>query len=241
MKKKAHLYHFFLYLVLLIPAGLFSQEGTQSPFDDAIKQFEAFVDEHMALDHVPGLSIGFLKDGHVWVKGFGYSDLENMVPARADNSYRLASISKTITALAILQLVEKGKIDLDKEVQAYVPYFPKKRWPVTVRQLLGHLGGISHYRNFNAEGYIKVRKNTRESLAIFQDFDLVAEPGTRYTYSSYGYNLLGAVIEGASGQPFGIYITESVLKPLEMTNTRMDSPVHIIPHRVRGYRLIRGY
>ena len=74
MKKKAHLYHFFLYLVLLIPAGLFSQEGTQSPFDDAIKQFEAFVDEHMALDHVPGLSVGFLKDGHVWVKGFGYME-----------------------------------------------------------------------------------------------------------------------------------------------------------------------
>jgi CubicO group peptidase (beta-lactamase class C family) len=240
MKNKAIQYILFLYLVLLIPAGLLSQEGAQTPFDDAIKQFEGFVNEHMPLDQVPGLSVGIFKDGHVWVQGFGYSDLENMVPARADNSYRLASISKTITALAVLQLVEKGKIDLDKKVQVYVPSFPKKRWPVTVRQLLGHLGGISHYRNFDREGFIKVHKNTKESLAIFQDFDLVAEPGTRYAYSSYGYNLLGAVIEGASGQPYGIYITKNILNPLGMTNTRMDSPVDIIPHRVRGYRLIRG-
>ena len=114
MKNKAIQYILFLYLVLLIPAGLLSQEGAQTPFDDAIKQFETFVSEHMALDQVPGLSVGIFKDGHVWVQGFGYSDLENMVPARADNSYRLASISKTITALAVLQLVEKGKIDLDK-------------------------------------------------------------------------------------------------------------------------------
>ncbi len=240
MKKKSVLYHLFLSLVLISSSGLFSQEETPSLHEDAIKKFEAFVNEHMALDHVPGLSVGFLKDGHVWVKGFGYSDLENMVPARADNSYRLASISKTITAAAVLQLVEEGKIELDKEVQAYVPYFPKKKWPVTVRQLLGHLGGISHYRNFNEEGFIKVHKNTREALAIFQDFDLVAEPGTRYSYSSYGYNLLGAVIEGASGQPYEIYITENILKPLGMINTRMDSPIHIIPNRVRGYRLIRG-
>jgi len=240
MKNKAVTVHLILVLLLTIPPALFSQEEAPSPFAEAIGQFEKFVREHMVIDHVPALSVGFLKDGHVWVEGFGYSDLENMVPARADNSYRLASVSKTITALGVLQLVEMGKIDLDKEVQAYVPYFPKKKWPVTVRQLLGHLGGISHYRDFSVEGHIKVHKNTRESLAIFQDFDLVAEPGTHYVYSSYGYNLLGAVIEGASGQPYEVYITENIFKPLGMSNTRLDSPEDIIPHRVRGYRLIRG-
>jgi CubicO group peptidase (beta-lactamase class C family)/predicted negative regulator of RcsB-dependent stress response len=238
--KKSLIYHLLLFLVVARPAGLFSQEANPTPLDEAIRTFEAFVHEHMALDQVPGLSVGFMKDGHVWVRGFGYSDLENEIPARADNSYRLASISKTITALAVLQLAEQGKIDLDKEVQAYVPYFPKKKWPVTVRHLLGHIGGISHYRDFNVEGHIKVPKSTKESLAIFQDFDLLARPGTRYVYSSYGYNLLGAVIEGASGQPYEVYITENILKPLGMSNTRLDSPVDIIPHRVRGYRLIRG-
>jgi len=240
MIKKAALGYLVLILVFISPPWLFSQGDTPSPFDDTIKVFEAFVQEHMSLDQVPALSAGFVKDGHVWAKGFGYSDLENSVPARADNSYRLASISKTITALAVLQLVEQGKIDLDQEIQAYVPYFPKKKWPVTVRHLLGHLGGISHYRDFNAEGHIKVPKNTKESIAIFQDFDLVVQPGTRYLYSSYGYNLLGAATEGASGLPYGVYITENILKPLGMGNTRLDSPVDIIPHRVRGYRLIRG-
>lgn len=240
MKKKSIAFRILFCLMLTIPLGLHSQEEASSSLDDAIRQFEAFVKEHMVLDQVPGLSVGFVKDGQVWVEGFGYSDLENRVPARSDNSYRLASISKTITAIAVLHLVEQGKIDLDQEVQTYVPYFPKKKWPVTVRQLLGHIGGISHYRDWSREGHIKVYKNTRESLGIFQDFNLVAQPGTRYVYSSYGFNLLGAVIEGASGQPFGVYITENILKPLGMASTRLDSPVDIIPHRVRGYRLIRG-
>jgi CubicO group peptidase (beta-lactamase class C family) len=139
--------------------------------------------------------------------------------------------------VAILKLVEQGKIDLDAEVQTYVPYFPRKPQRVTVRQLLGHLGGISHYRNYNAEGRIKEPKNTRESIAIFQDFDLVSEPGTRYFYSSYGYNLLGAVVEAASGRSYGDFMRDEVWGPLGMTSTRMDDPREIIPNRVRGYEL----
>jgi len=105
---------------------------------------------------------------------------------------------------------------------------------------LGHIGGISHYNNYGLEGHIKVHKNTREALAIFQDFPLVAVPGTRYNYSSYGYNLLGAVIEGASGQAYGDYIKAHIFESLGMTDSRLDDPVDIIPKRVRGYRLIRG-
>jgi hypothetical protein len=91
-----------------------------------------------------------------------------------------------------MQLVEQKKINLDAEVRTYVPYFPKKEWPVTVRQLLGHIGGISHYKDEQKELHIKDHKTTREAIAIFEGFDLIAEPGTSYNYSSYGYNLLGA-------------------------------------------------
>ena len=79
---------------------------------------------------------------------------------------------------------------------------------VTVRQLLAHLGGISHYKNYDTEGRIKEHKTTREAIAIFENFDLIAEPGTKYSYTSYGYNLLGAVVEGASGMSFGEYMTK---------------------------------
>ncbi|MFB0565226.1 MAG: serine hydrolase [Candidatus Aminicenantaceae bacterium] len=215
-------------------------ESVQSPYAEAIKAFEKFVIEKMEIENVQGLSIGFVKDGFVWTKGFGYADLENMSPAKPESSYRLASVTKTITAIAVLQLVEKGKISLDAEVQTYVPYFPKKKWPVTVRQLLGHLGGISHYKNYDAESHIKIHKNTKEAIAIFKDFKLVAEPGTRYSYSSYGYNLLGAVVEGASGQSYGKYIKEHIFDPLGMKDSRLDDPVDLIPYRVRGYRIING-
>jgi CubicO group peptidase (beta-lactamase class C family) len=142
--------------------------------------------------------------------------------------------------VAVLQLVEQRKIDLDAEVQTYVPYFPRKPQKVTVRQLLAHQGGISHYRDYDKEGRIKDPKTTREAIAIFENFDLVAEPGTAYRYSSYGYNLLGAVIEGASGKPYGAYLTENVWKPLGMASTMMDDPRALIPHRVTGYVLEDG-
>ncbi|MFQ5722367.1 MAG: serine hydrolase domain-containing protein, partial [Candidatus Aminicenantales bacterium] len=242
MSKKTKLFilaFILLWLSLYYPSYAILQSQT-NPYAEAIAQFEKFVKTQMIIDRAPGLSVGFIKDDFIWTKGFGYADLENMVPAKSESSYRLASITKTITAIAVLQLVEAGKIDLDAEVQKYVPYFPRKRWPVTVRLLLGHLGGISHYKNYDLEGHIKVHKNTREALAIFQDFDLVAQPGTRYYYSSYGFNLLGAIVEAASGQTYGQYIKEHIFKPLGMTDSRMDDPTDIIPNRVRGYRLLKG-
>lgn len=205
---------------------------------DPAHEFDRFVRSEMAARNIPGLSIGYARHGHSWSRGYGYADLENQVPARADASYRLASVTKPMTATAILQLAEQGKIDLDAEVQTYVPYFPRKPFPVTVRLLLGHLGGIPAYVNSQAEQHFKEHKDTRQSLAVFQDFDLLAEPGTRFRYTSYGYNLLGAVIEGASGQSYGDYMKASVWGPLGMAATRLDDPLDLIPQRVRGYQLI---
>jgi CubicO group peptidase (beta-lactamase class C family) len=218
------------------------QEKTieQAHYARAIKAIHHFVNQQMAFDKTPGLSVGFLKDDFTWTQGFGYADLENMVPVKPQSSYRMASITKTFTATAVLQLVEAGKMSLDAEIQTYVPYFPRKKWPITIRQLLGHLGGIPHYVDRKVELHIKDHKNTREAVAIFQDYDLIAEPGTKYLYSSYGYNLLGAAIEEASGQPYGQYIKEHIFDPLGMADTRMDDPTELIPHRVDGYRLLNG-
>lgn len=131
-------------------------------------------------------------------------------------------------------------MNLDAEIQTYVPYFPKKKFPITVRQLLYHLGGIPHYVNRDVEQHIKEHKNTREAIAIFENFDLVAEPGTKFSYSSYGYNLLGAAIEGATKQSYADYMREHIWEPLGMKTTRMDDPLDLIPNRVRGYQLING-
>jgi CubicO group peptidase (beta-lactamase class C family) len=194
----------------------------------------------MEKNKVPGLTIGFVKDDYIWVKGFGYADLENRVPAKAESAYRFASVQKSMTAAAILQLVEQRKIDLDAEIQSYVPYFPKKKYPITIRQLLGHLGGIPHYVDRDVEQHIKVHKTTREAIDIFANYDLVAEPGTKFSYSSYGYDLLGAAIEGASKQPYADYMRDHLWQPLGMSDTRMDDPLDLIPNRVRGYQIIDG-
>ncbi len=232
-----------LFIILSIVSQTFAfqaEEIGQPDYAEAIKAFDEYVKKRRKVDQVPGLSIGFIKKDFMWARGYGYSDMENKVPARPESSIRLASITKTITATAVLQLMEAGKISLDAEVQAYVPYFPEKKWPVTIRMLLGHLAGISHYKDFDREGHFKHPMNTKAAIAVFQDFDLIAEPGTKYNYSSYGFNLLGAVIEEVSGQSYGQYIKAHIFNPLSMNASGMESQVDLIPNRVRGYRLING-
>jgi CubicO group peptidase (beta-lactamase class C family) len=227
-----HRMRVFLF-ALVFAASAFAQ-------DARVLAFEQFAQEAMKAQKMPGLSVAVMHGDFRWSKGFGLADVDNEVPARADSSYRMASVTKPMTAVAVLKLVDEGKIDLDAEVQTYVPYFPRKAHKITVRQLLAHQGGISHYRDYNKEGRIREPKSTREAIAIFEEFDLVAEPGTAYRYSTYGYNLLGAVIEGASGKSYGEYLTENVWKPLGMTSTRMDDPRALVPHRVTGYVLEDG-
>lgn len=222
-----------------------TESSAKTSVDDSarqarLKKFEQFVSTHMAREKIPALSIGYLQDKVMWTRGYGYADLENKIAANADSSYRLASVTKPMTAAAILQLADKGKIDLDAEVQTYVPYFPKKPFPITVRQLLGHIAGINAYVNPQLEQHFKDHKNTRESIAVFENFDLIAKPGTRFRYTSYGYNLLGAVIEGASGMSYSDYMTKNIWRPLGMSSTRLDNPYDIIPRRVRGYQLLNN-
>ena len=209
-------------------------------YAEEIKMIEDCITKEMDRLQIPSLSIAFYKDDFFWKKSFGYADLENKTPAKPDTRYRLASISKPITAVGILRLMQDGKLNLDDEVQKYVPYFPRKRWPVTIRHLLGHLSGISHYRNYDEEGHFKEHFTTEESIGVFKDWELEQEPGTKYNYTTYGFNLLGAVIEGASGKPYAEYMRENVWKPLGMTNTTMDIADDIITNRASGYRRIGG-
>lgn len=226
---------------LLLAATLLATSVSAAAVDQGSRDsLDAYFRAHVAGEKIPGMVVGIVDGGDEWVHAYGLADVENQTAMKIDSSFRLASITKTMTAVAILQLVERGKIDLDAEVQTYVPYFPRKKWPVTVRHLLGHLAGIPHYVNRAAEQHIKEHKSTRESVAIFENFDLVAEPGTKWSYSSYGYNLLGAVIEQASGQSYGDYMRANIFAPLGMTSTRLDDPIALIPNRVRGYQLIDG-
>ena len=184
---------------------------------------------------VPGVAVAVVaREQLVWSAAFGEADLENDVPVRTDTMFRLASVSKPITATAVLQLAERGRLDLDAPVQRYVPAFPEKPWPVTSRLLLAHLGGLRHYRE-GEFGSTRRYLSASEALGIFADDPLAHEPGTRFLYTSYGYNLLGCAVEGASGQPFLDYLRANVFEPAGMFTARDDDTLALIPHRAQGY------
>src|SRR5579883_2132298 len=196
---------------------------------------EKLVQGELLRTSTPGLTIAIASGREQrWAKGFGFADLENDVPAAPRTVYRLASISKTITAVAVMQLVEKGLIDLDAPVQRYVPSFPVKPQPVTTRLLLGHLAGIRHYQH-NEIASTRYFPSVAEALAVFAGDPLIADPGTKYIYTTYGYVLLGAVVEGASGQPYGEYVRRNIFEKAAMEHSQVDSVYQIIPHRTRGY------
>jgi CubicO group peptidase (beta-lactamase class C family) len=155
---------------------------------------------------------------------------------RPETVFRLASVTKPITATAVLQLVEAGKVDLDAPIQRYVPAFPVKQWPVTVRHLLSHQSGI---RNWTDEEFHNTRHyaGIAESLHVFADDPLLFEPGSRTQYTSLGYNLMGAVVEGVSGKPFLDYLAERVFAPAGMATARGDDVRAIIPNRAAGYQM----
>jgi serine beta-lactamase-like protein LACTB, mitochondrial len=203
-------------------------------------EIEKAVSSFMSANSVPGVGAAVVLEGEpVWSAGFGMADLEDSAPATSATLFRLGSISKPITATALLQLWERGKLDLDAPVQKYCPAFPQKEWPITSRELLGHLGGIRHY-NRDGKGDIpedSARHFTtmEESLQIFANDALVAKPGTKFNYSTYGYTVLGCVLEGAASQKYVDFVRENIFKPADTTQTQADDFFAIIPHRTRWY------
>ncbi len=185
--------------------------------------------------NIPGFAIAVAVDGKlVWSEAFGYADLETNRPATTATQFRIGSVSKPLTADAVAQLYESGKLDLDAPIQRYVPSFPVKGAPITTRLLGGHLAGIRHYSG--GEFVLNQRFPTvTAALAIFQNDSLVAAPGTRFSYSSYGFNLISAVVEGASKEEFLTYMSRHVFRPLGMTSTAADKNDSLIPNRTRFY------
>ena len=174
----------------------------------------------------------------VYSEGFGYADVEERVAAWSDTKFRIGSVSKPLTSAGMMLLVEQGKFDLDAPIQKYVPSFPDKGAKVTPRMLAGHLGGIRHYKENEMDSQ-KHYDTVVAGLERFENDPLVALPGTKFSYSSYGYNLLSAAIEAAAGERFLDYEQEHVFGPLSLRSTVADQPSQIIEHRARFYSRVK--
>ena len=215
-----------------VPAG-----QVASGYVEAAEAARQLVRTLMAENGIPGLSIAVGVDSRiVWSEGFGWSDVENQVPVTTLTKFRGGSTSKPITQAAASLLYEQGRFDFDAPVRLYVPSFPEKGYPITPRQLMAHTAGVRHYPPDGEEFYSSVHyDDIVDALSIFQDDPLLFEPGTDYSYSTYGANLLGAAVQAAAGEPFLTVLRKLVFEPLEMRSTVGDHTDSIISFRTGYY------
>ncbi|MEM8999688.1 MAG: serine hydrolase domain-containing protein [Bacteroidota bacterium] len=186
---------------------------------DGLEKTNARFHNLVVENQVPGIAVTILKNGKTLLqKSYGYANLNDRVPIDVERTiFRIASISKCITGLALGKMVEEGIVDFDACFHDYVPYYPKKLHHFTLRQLASHTAGIRGYRG--KEYALNRPYSIKESIAVFQDEPLVFEPGKGYLYSSFDFVLLSLAMQEASGIPFETYAKEKVLLPLGMENT----------------------
>ena len=204
-------------------AAAASAHGYSNVVDEARRQTRELLTEDTSLH---GLSVAVAKDGAiVWAEGFGYADDKHRATVTPSTRFRTGSVSKTMTAAAVALLYDRGRIDLDAPVQTYVPAYPKKQWTVSTRQLLGDVAGVHRLRgerNNNDQVPRGYCRTVDEAVRTFAYEPLAFEPGTRYRYSTSGWILLSAVVEGASGQPFYTFMSRNVFKTLGMERTAVE-------------------
>lgn len=234
MKNLKPILFLFSLLVVWPITGLNAKGNIADP--EIASKADALIQKFFQDNNTPGLSVSVGLSGNlVWSEGYGYADLEQRVPITPGLSkFRIGSVIKSMTADAVAQLVEQGKLDLDAPIQTYVPDFPEKQAPINVRQLVGHLAGIRHYENeefMNHQYY----ETVNDGLAIFAGDPLVSAPGEAFHYSSYGFNLISAAIETASGEDYLNYMNDHIFIPAGMESTVPDILYEIIPGRGRYY------
>lgn len=186
--------------------------------------------------HFPGMAIAIEQKGNrIWSKGFGYSNIEKKLPVNPkDDLFRIGSVSKTVTACALARLTEKGEIDLDAPISKYYKACPQDKSALTIRQIGGHLGGIRHYKGMEFFSNIHYT-NLTDPLEVFIHDTLLFEPGTKFSYSTYGLTLISAVMEMAVHKPFLDIVRDEVITPLQLTDLKADQRDSTQFHRVSFY------
>jgi CubicO group peptidase (beta-lactamase class C family) len=199
---------------LTLGSGAAAETG---PDSDAGRISDAILEALVEANGVPGMSAALVRNGDIiWLGVAGLRDVEQALPVEADTTFRFASVSKLITATAAARLVQDGELDLDAPVGSIVSYFPEA-WPaITARQLAAHTSGIPHYQDVDSErGGVRF-STTADAVAIFSGRTLLAQPGTAYNYSSYGFTLLSAVVEESAHEPFLDYVARVLLYDLDI-------------------------
>jgi serine beta-lactamase-like protein LACTB, mitochondrial len=208
---------------------------TASRYGTAVEQTRAYAARLYDSLALPGLSLAVAVDDRIVMTAeFGYSDIAAKTPITPTSLFRIGSVSKLLTAAAAARLVQRGKLDLDAAIIRYLPDLPADKANITARQLGGHLAGIRHYAGSE---FINVKRydNVADGLVIFIRDTLRSAPGTKYFYTSNGFNLLGAVMQAAAGREYRDLIEEEVTRPLGLTHTMVEASLPAGQHPVGYY------
>jgi len=193
-------------------------------YSSAVEKARSLARELVVQENLPGLSVAVAIDGEiVWAEAFGFANVERRAPVTPRTRFRTGSVSKTLTAAAVALLHDRGRMDLNAPVQTYVPSYPQKQWTISTRQLLGDVAGVHRPRGDSNDNLAYGHcTSLDEALKAFAGEPLSFKPGTKYQFSTYGWVLLSAVVEEASGEPFPTFMSREVFKPLGMDRTRLE-------------------
>ncbi|MBT4693419.1 MAG: beta-lactamase family protein [Planctomycetaceae bacterium] len=229
---------------VLVPACiLFAQQSATE------RSVHAAVKKEAERQNAVGVAVGVLLDGQIaFYSSTGYQNREAQIPISRSTMFRWASISKSLTAITLLQLAEQGVLSIDQTVDQFLGDYPPQRTSdgqshhITLEQLLTHQAGIVHYTNGIVKGtprnYLRPHpaKQVRLALNGFNQSLLVHEPGTAYSYTTRGYILLSAIVEHSAGRPFHVQVDRMIAKPLAMKTLQPDYQWKRIQNRTVGYR-----
>ena len=219
------------------PHQILSVENSQpSPnWADAIERSRNFVRTSVSEGNLPGVSVAMGIDGKIeWAEGFGFANLENKAPVTPAHRFRIGTASIALTSAGLGVLLDEGRLKLDDEIQTYVPAFGARQWPVTIRQVMGHLGGVIGEDPDNGVLTSRPCDNTTDALNRFVK-EPISQPGKEYRFSTFGWILLTAVVEKVANQPLTAFMEEKVYRPLEMPDTVKDSAKGPVPNEATLY------
>jgi len=224
---------------ILILSGLLItlSTGAQAP---ELKNINAGFDKLLAAQFKPGetgcAALVAVKGHIVYKKAFGLANLELNVPMQSDMVFRIGSITKQFTAVAILQLEEQGKLSLQDDIAKFIPGYPTQAYKITIENLLTHTSGIKSYTNVpEFHEYMKEDLKPEEAIDKFKNLPMEFAPGTKWNYNNSGYFLLGYIIEKVTGMKYQDYIEQKLFKPAGMTNSLYGSDSKIVKNRAYPY------
>jgi len=225
-------------VIFLLVSVLFMHTSTaQINADKALTtKIDQLLSEKFKSNETGATAIVSKKGQVIYKKAFGMANLELNIPMQTDNVFRIGSISKQFTAIAILRLMEQGKLGLQDDITKFIPDYPNHGHKITVEHLLTHTSGIQSYTSMKEFGAIsRLDKKPEEFITFFKNQPMEFAPGTKWNYNNSGYFLLGIIIEKVSGKTYPEYVEENIFEPLGMTNSCYGSDTKIIKNRAAAY------